>query len=193
MKKNKLNPIPQSEPATGFTAPQVNAAIARLPGQSSAAVRIVMENAARHGAGELVEACRRELLLRPTGEVSSAEADTALEQSARVKGKDLGEVVEMAFASVPPDKDELRLIRAIAGNPGISGAELGRLQGGSYGFVMARLAYARFGFFRRLMGPTRDQSDLFMLVDRSNGPIRFGGLRPEVFSAFERLGILAAA
>ncbi len=192
MRKSRINPAPRPEPSPGSTVLQIGAAIARLPRQSNAAVRVVMENAARHGAADLVEACRQELLLRPTGEISAEDADAAMRMGEEVEGKELGEVIEIAFASVPPDEEELRLIRAVAGNPGVTSAELGRLYGGAFNFVMARLTYGRFGFFRRLMAPTRDQAELFMVIDRAAGPIRYGGLRPEAAAAFQRLGILAA-
>lgn len=96
----------------------IQAAILRLPAQSSAAIRQVRENALMRSAPDLLAACDRELALRGSGNLTAEEARRALEHAASVQDSSLREVIEAAFTALPARDYEIRLLRVIAENPG---------------------------------------------------------------------------
>jgi hypothetical protein len=172
------------------SAQAVERAVARLASQASKEIKEVMTNAKRYGATGLVEACRLELAIRGSNEVTGEQALAALKLSASVDGKGLEEIVEIAFSQVPPSADELRLIRLIADNPNSYSATLQKQYGGAFNLDVGHLVYFRYGLFRKFLEAERDQSSILISKDISSGRTFYNGFKPEVINALKKLQIL---
>ncbi len=169
---------------------QVNGAIDRLPRQSNASVEQVLANARRLGIEPLVQACQDELRTRGSLNLSTADAEQTSKISAKIAGKALSEVIEIAFKEVPAKPEELLILRWISQHPGTSHAELGTVyRNRDLSLVIGHLIYYRFGYFRPMLtGPI--QSDLLLVRDKSSGRMCYT-LRPEALTAFNALGMLS--
>ncbi len=173
------------------TNKQIQAAIARVPSQGSAAIKAVLVNAKTQKLTPLMEACETELKLRGSLDLSADQAALAITASARIVGKTLSEVIAIAFTEVPPRAEERTILRAIGLQPGISFAELNKIYtNGDLGLVIGHLTYYRFGYFRPfLTGAT--QSDLLLERDKTAKSIRYM-LRPDASAAFASLSLFDA-
>ena len=173
-----------------FSPAQVKSAIDRLPRQSNASIEQVLVNARRLEIEPLVEACENELRTRGSLNLSGAEAEQALEISARITGKALSEVIEMAFTEVAAKPEELLILRSISEHPGTSHAEIGTVyKNRDLSLVIGHLIHYRFGYFRPLLTGAI-QSDLLLERDKTSGKMCYT-LRPEALMAFTALGILS--
>jgi hypothetical protein len=168
---------------------QVSKAIARLPKQSNAAIQRVLENARRAERDDLISACQQELQRRGSLDLTDDAATHAARLNATVAGKNLQEVIEIAFRDVPAKPEEALIIRWIAQHCGASYRDLLTVYGKQdLSLVIGHLIYYRFGYFRdRLLGGT--QSDLLLERDTSGESVRYT-LRPEALAAFRSLGML---
>jgi hypothetical protein len=173
-----------------FSVVQVNDAIARLSRQSNASIEQVLVNARRLGTEPLVQACQDELRMRGSLNLSKADAEQTSDISARVAGKALSEVIEIAFKEVPAKPEERLILSWISQHPGTSHAEIGTVhKSGDLSLVIGHLIYYRFGYFRPMLTGSI-QSDLLLERDRSSGRVCYT-LRPEALAAFSALGILS--
>jgi hypothetical protein len=175
-----------------FSVAQVNDAIARLSRQSNTAIEQVLVNARRLEIEPLVQACQDELRMRGSLNLSAAEAERTSKISARIAGRALSEVIEIAFTEVPAKPEERLILNWISRHPGTSQAEIGTVyKNGDLSLVIGHLIYYRFGYFRPMLsGPT--QSDLLLDRDRSSGRVCYT-LRPEARAAFSALNLLGQA
>jgi hypothetical protein len=164
-------------------------AIDRLPRQSNASIKQVLENARRLGIEPLIQACLDELRTRGSLNLTKEEAERTSEISAKIASKTLSEVIEIAFKEVPAKPEELLILRWISQHPGTSHAEIGKVyRSGDLSLVIGHLIYYRFGYFRpMLVNPI--QSDLLLQRDKTSGKVCYT-LRPEAIVAFNTLGIL---
>lgn len=171
---------------------QVDAAIGRLPRQSSASIKQVLANASRLAENMIVQACEDELRTRGALDLSRESAEQASEISIRIAGKVLAEVIEIAFTEVPAKPEEHLILRWISQNPGTSQAEIGSVyRNRDLSLVIGHLIRYRFGYFRSMLaGPI--QSDLLLERDTTSGKVRYT-LRPEARIAFNALGMLDKA
>jgi hypothetical protein len=168
---------------------QVDAAIGRLPRQSNASIKQVLANARRLGEDLIAQACEDELRMRGSLDLSRESAEQTSEISARIAGKALAEVIEIAFAEVPAKPEEHLILKWISQNPGTSQAEIGSVYGnGDLSLVIGHLIHYRFGYFKAMLS-SPIQSDLLLERDRTSGKVRYT-LRPEALKAFGALGIL---
>jgi len=128
--------------------------------------------------------------MRGSLNLSEADAEQTSKISAKVAGKALSEVIEIAFKEVPAKPEEILILGWISQHPGTSHAELGTVyRNGDLSLVIGHLIYYRFGYFRPfLTGPI--QSDLLLARDKSSGRMCYT-LRPEALTAFTALGILS--
>jgi hypothetical protein len=85
----------------------------RVPTQSSAQLRVVLQNAERRGIERLVTDCRDELRVRGGLELDASTARRSVEQALAVSGKPLMDVVEAAFVSIPPRDYEVALLKVL--------------------------------------------------------------------------------
>jgi hypothetical protein len=135
-----------------FSSDQIRRAIDRLPQQSNASVKQVLENANRLGIEPLVQACQAELRVRGALNLSREAAEQWSQISSRIAGKDLSEVVEIAFREVPAKPEERLILKWIWQHPGGSHADLGGFYGGGeLSLVIGHLIYYRFGYFRPML------------------------------------------
>ena len=122
-------------------------------------------NARRLDIKALVEACQYELRARGSLNLPTAEAERTSTISAKVAGKALSEVIELAFNDVPAKPEEVLILRWISEHPGASHAEIGVVYGRrDLSLVIGHLIYYRFGYFRTMLfSPI--QSDLLLERD----------------------------
>ena len=174
---------------------QASAAIARIPGQSSAAVERIRENARAQSEQAVVEACEAELASRKAP-LSASQASQAVAAQAKVQDKSLQEVIEIAFRNVPfKAPEEGWIVRTIAAQPGICYAELAEAYVAQFGkddvsLTIGHLVYFRFGYFRHLIR-SATQSDVLIAREHAGGvTYRF---RPEALAAFRALNLVPDA
>ena len=161
-------------------------AIDRIPHQSNASVEQVLANARRLGMATLVRACQHELRTRGSLTLTKEDAEQAARLSARIAGKALSEVIQIAFTEVPAKAEERLIIKWIWQHPGTSYADLEHIyRNGDLSLVIGHLVYNRFGYFRSLI-TSSTQSDLLLERDRTSGWVCYR-LRPEARTAFSAL------
>lgn len=175
-----------------LNAAQVQTAIDRLPRQSNASIVQVLANARRLEIEALAHACQDELRTRGSLTLNATEAEEACKISARVTGKALSEIIEIAFTEVPPKPEEYLILRWISQHPGGSHAELAVAYGKrDLSLVIGHLVYYRFGYFKPfLTNPI--QSDLLLERDNTSGKMCYS-LRSEASQAYSNLGIFELA
>lgn len=175
-----------------LTSAQISVAIERLPRQSSASIKQVLVNAQRLLETLIVEACQDELRTRGSFDLTAEAAEQACKISARIDGRALAEVIEIAFTEVPAKPEEQVILRWISEHPGTSQAEIGGVyKSRDLNLVLGHLIYYRFGYFRPLLsGPV--QSDLLLDRDMTSGKVRYT-LRPEASTAFSAMGFFSQA
>lgn len=168
----------------------IRKAIARLPVQSSADVKRVRAQAVRMKIATLVEACDAELLVRPF-DISQDKAIAFDRMAAQVEDLDLAAAIRVAFTTVlPPNQDEIEVLRWIATNPGGSYQDAERAHGkGDLALIIGHLVYERFGCFRRFMVPGDDQSSVLIHKDRAEGRVRYT-LKPEAQAVFAEIEVI---
>ena len=72
--------------------------------------------------------------------------------SLTVQDKTPAEIIELAFAQVPPDDKERRLLVWLAGHPGATYQEAAKAYGkGDLSLVIGNLMFKRFGYFKLLI------------------------------------------
>jgi hypothetical protein len=175
-----------------LSSKQIEAAIARLPGQSNAAIARVLQNAQRYAAHELVQACQAELAARGSLQMSEEQARQAAAAQVKAKDKDLREVIEIAFRDVPLYPEEDWILRELVAHPGIRYADLekayiARFNKNDLSLTVGHLVYNRFGYFRHLIRG-EIQSDL--LIQRGNDNGITYRLRAEALDAFRTLNLV---
>jgi hypothetical protein len=165
-------------------------AVQRVPTQSSAQLRVVLQNAERRGIERLVTACRDELRVRGGLELDASTARRSVEQALAVSGKPLMDVVEAAFVSIPPRDYEVALLKVLVESPGASFQTIEAAYGRrDTALVGGHLVYDRFGFFRQFLEAERDQSSILMTKTKRSGGVTWQ-LKDEVLSVFRKLKIV---
>jgi hypothetical protein len=171
------------------TSNQTERAIGRLQGQSSASIKLVLENAKRASNDALTDACEKELRIRGSFEMSEAEAKQMVEAIGRSAGKSLLEVIEIAFSDVPAKPEEVLILRWIALNPGTTFAATAKAYGrNDLALVIGHLVYYRFGYFRPFI-ESATQSDLLLVRTPSPAGVSYT-LRPEAAEALAKVGVI---
>lgn len=175
-----------------FAAWQVDAAIARLPVQASAAIATVRASALSHRLAALVAACDAELARRPFA-FSAVQATTFAAQQAAVAGMSLAEAIAHAFTVArKPSAEETRFLGWLAANPNGSFAEAKAAYGkGDLNLLIGHLVYHRLGCFRPFLPDGATQSSVLLDVDRSGKSVRYR-LRPEAEAVLRGLAIIPA-
>lgn len=168
---------------------QIEKAIARLPKQSNASIEQTRLNALRQKIDELVAACQAELRSRGSLNLNTADAEEAAKICARVSGKQLTEVIKIAFEEIPPKQEEVLILKKIFNCPGTSYVELLKIYGKKdLSLVIGHLVYYRFGYFREFLS-SPVQSDI--ILDRTNSAKGvYYTLRQEASEAFQNLDLL---
>ncbi len=171
------------------TSDQTNRAIARLQGQSTASIKRVLENATRASNESLAWACKEELRVRGSFDMSEADAKQMVEATARSAGKSLVEVIEIAFTDVQAKPEEVLILRWIARNPGTTFSTTAKAYDrNDLGLVIGHLIYYRFGYFRPFIeGAT--QSDLLLARTPSPAGVCYT-LRLEAAEALAKVGVV---
>jgi hypothetical protein len=170
---------------------QIEAAVRRVAGQSNNEIRRVRENAVRHGAQELVDACDVELRLRGSSVWDAAQATKAQEQATRVAGWQLEDVIRAAFSELPARDYEIDLFRVIANNPGAPFALIETKFGrNDTALIAGHFVYERLGFFRQFLDGENDQSSILMFKDHVDGRVTWC-LKPETERVLRELGVLS--
>jgi hypothetical protein len=145
---------------------QIDRAIKRIPKQSNASIKQVLENAKLGSAGRLVEACEDELKARASVDWTMETAGLMADAAARMVGKPLVEVIEIAFSELLPNPNKLSILRWIAAHPGgSSSAAEAAYTGKAFLLVVGHLIYDRLGYFRPFI-TTSTMSDI--LLARTN-------------------------
>jgi hypothetical protein len=171
-----------------FDNKHVHDAIGRVPGQSNQQIETVLAQARSKGITKLTDACEEELRLRGSLKLTAEEAARANTISRAVQGKSSAEATELAFAEVPPDAGERRVLVWLAEHPGTTYQEAAKAYGkGDLSLVVGHLVYKRFGYFKHLIAGAT-QSDVLINRDKSGTSVRYT-LLPEFAAALKSLGI----
>ena len=172
-----------------YSTANVDRAIDRLPSLATKDIRDQLDRATSRGIERLAEACRRELGLRPVemnGDVARRHAETA----ERMRGMSLADVTRMAFTEQPPSWQELKILKVIAADPGITFAKLQEITAmRDLSLAVGHLAHDRFGFFRGHIEAEKDQSSVLILKDNNSPSVTYR-LKPEVEAVLRDLGIV---
>jgi hypothetical protein len=171
-----------------FDAKHVKDAIGRVPGQSNQQIETVLAQARTKSIASLSDVCEQELRLRGSLKLNAEDAARAAAISLTVQDKTPAEIIELAFAQVPPDDKERRLLVWLAGHPGATYQEAAKAYGkGDLSLVIGNLMFKRFGYFKLLIAGAT-QSDVLIQRDKSGTSVRYT-LVPEFAAALQALGI----
>ncbi|KRA28540.1 MULTISPECIES: hypothetical protein [unclassified Brevundimonas] len=175
-----------------FDEKHITRAIERLPTMGTREIRDLRDRAERQELGSLLDACERELALRPI-ELSAVDAEAHARMADEVNDLDLVDTIAVAFSKVkPPNEEELQFLQWVAVNPGGTYQEALKVRGkGDVGLLIGHLVYDRFGCFRRFVIDGQDLSSILLVKERS-GPSVSYRLKAEAREGLQRAGVLAS-
>ncbi len=172
-----------------FDTKHVRDAIGRVPSQSNQQIETVLAQARSRSIAPLTDACEQELRLRGSLKLSAEDAARATAISVAVQGKTSAEATRLAFAEVPPDASERRVLVWLAAHPGASYQDAAKAYGkGDLSLVIGHLVHKRFGYFKQIIAGT-PQSDVLIQRDKTGSSVRYT-LLPEFDAALRTLGIV---